>query len=122
MNVLLVDDTTDFRESVARALRMRGYEVVEAGSSEDVDAIFIELDEPKSPFEVVICDYDLGMLSTLDGPEILATIKGFDPTVGTCLWSGLTRDPCEAADLQIVKGLDAIDELFSWLEYEASLR
>jgi response regulator RpfG family c-di-GMP phosphodiesterase len=117
MNILLVDDHDV--ESLSSLLEMRDYRVQTAKSLQGaMDVLLLDQDDPQcDPVHVVITDYDLGPLSNGDGDQLLAAVKRNWPTIGTCLWSGLDRPPCDAADLQITK-MD-IDDLLDWLREEA---
>jgi two-component system cell cycle sensor histidine kinase/response regulator CckA len=114
VNILLVDDDATVRAWVARELESRGHVIIQVATSWDA---YCAIEDEK--FDAAIVDYDLG-LGQDTGPNILRAIKRHDPTIGTCLYSGLTRPDCEDADLQIVKSDPR--SLLSWIEYEATLR
>lgn len=120
MNILLVDDHAGFRESVAESLRMRRHLVIEASTSQEALEFLLEVEVAEDRIQVVITDYDLGLLSDEDGDKFLQRVKFIAPTLGTALWSGLWRDECDDADFQTTK--DRPDELIDWLKVEEATR
>jgi CheY-like chemotaxis protein len=109
MNILLVDDDEPLLSSVGRALEASGYTVVGATTMQEALKL-IESDEGES-VDAIITDWDLGMLSEGNGPDLVYFMTGRIPI---CLWSGIKRMHVEGADLQITKR--DIKELFAWLE------
>lgn len=120
MKILLVDDDKAFASSVLGALEMRGHEVVWAPFSQDAEDALYDADYEGAPFDCAIVDWDLGLLSAMDGDGVTRLIKRDNPTMGVLLWSGMNRPEVDEADAQLVKS--DIDELFDWLKYEAELR
>jgi len=101
--VLLVDDEKVFRASLAQRLRLRGYEVAEAGNgAEAVRAVSRDAD-----IDVVILDYKM---PGMKGEHVLREIKESRPAAAVIMltafgchqvagvWSYLEK-PCELEEL-----------------------
>lgn len=109
MRILVVDDMPEMIDSLQRMLEMRGHAV---GSALTAEGAFAALDEgtDAGPFDAVITDFDLGF-----GYTGAAVAKdAFDYGIPVCLWSGITRDKCEFASIQLTK--NQITELLDWLD------
>ncbi len=79
--VLLVDDETDFRKSLARRLALRNFEVLDVGSGEE--AIKLARSDPQ--VEVVILDLKMPGMS---GDEVLKEMKTYRPAVQVIMLTG----------------------------------
>lgn len=112
MRVLIVDDETDFRESLIEILQIKGHSTFGAGSVSDYFAI-----ERSSDFDLAVIDRQL---TDGDGLEILAHIK-HSRQVPVVLITGSvefeTRDTVDelAADLCIAKPF-AVKPLLDFIE------
>ena len=88
MRILIIDDDTGIRESLAGFYRDGGHDVVDVG---DGNAGLAAL--AGGPFEVVICDYDLGVNDERNGVEICEALRGtFGEGTRFILFSGLDRE------------------------------
>ncbi len=79
--LLLVDDEDKFRKSLARRLRLRGYEIIDLDDGED--AIKVARNDPE--IEVVILDLKM---PGLPGDQVLKEIKAFRPAVQVIMLTG----------------------------------
>jgi two-component system cell cycle sensor histidine kinase/response regulator CckA len=84
--VLLIEDEAPVRAFAARALRLRGYEVTEAGSAEEALAI---LEDPGLHVDVVVSDV---VMPGMDGPACVREIKKTRPDVRVVFVSGYAED------------------------------
>lgn len=80
--ILLVDDDAAVRALVARVLRTRGYDVVEASSGEDAEAVYHARERP---IQLLVCDVFMGGLG---GPELAERLQRRQPGLRTLLMSG----------------------------------
>ena len=85
--VLLVDDNASVRELVARLLRSRGYDVIEATSGEEAEVLY---GGREKPITLLVCDV---MMLGLSGPELAKRLTARQPSLRTLLISG---DPTNA--------------------------
>lgn len=96
LNVLVVDDERDIRESLAQALISMGHTVFQAASGEDALRIVQErgVDTPGS-IRLVLLDVSMPGMS---GLEVLRQIREFDPSVTVLIITahGNIRDAVEA--------------------------
>jgi CheY-like chemotaxis protein len=109
VKILIVDDTPSVLESLRGALELRGHVVLEATTSQDAASVIRDT----AIIDVIITDWDLGPLSIGDGTDVMRVAKSGGVPRG-CIWSALTRPPCEGADLQLTK--DKFSELLDWVQ------
>ncbi len=86
LTVLLVEDEDAVRMFGARALRNKGYQVVEAASGEDALDI---LDAGEEPIDVLITDV---VMPGLDGPALIRKVRETRPDMRVIFISGYTED------------------------------
>lgn len=79
--VLVVDDDAELRDTISEYLRVRGFEVLEAGNG--LDAL-MQIKRAR-PAHVIL---DL-MMPRLGGLEALRRIRGFDPTIAVIVITGV---------------------------------
>lgn len=95
--ILLVEDEDAVRTFSARALRNKGYHVVEARSGEDALALLRA--EPPQPVDLIITDV---VMPQMDGPSLIRAVREILPTVKVIFISGYAeerfRDAFGAAD------------------------
>jgi two-component system cell cycle sensor histidine kinase/response regulator CckA len=84
--VLLIEDEAPVRAFAARALRLRGYEVTEAGSAEEALAM---LEDAAVHVDVVVSDV---VMPGMDGPACIREIKKTRPDVRVVFVSGYAED------------------------------
>ena len=84
MKILLVEDEAPVRTFSARALREKGYKVIEASCGEE--ALKIAENEK---FDLLITDV---IMPKMDGPTLSKTLKEQLPNVRTLFISGYTED------------------------------
>jgi DNA-binding NtrC family response regulator len=106
--VLVVDDESVFRFSLAQRLRLRGYEVAEAGDG--AEAVRAVGQDPE--IDVVILDYKM---PGMRGEQVLREIKGSRPAAAVIMLTafGVERAPGVWSCLQ--KPCD-LDELIQAVE------
>ncbi len=85
-NVLLVEDEAAVRAFAARALRLRGYTVIEADSAE---AALARLDDPGLEIDVFVTDV---VMPGMDGPTWVAEALRARPGVRVVFVSGYSED------------------------------
>ena len=83
--LLLVDDDELVRESLAVALRLRGYTVEKAGNAAAAFAIF-------APGKFDIAIVDVVLTNEMSGPELVEALLGQDRQLRTILASGYTYE------------------------------
>ncbi|MFZ0427538.1 MAG: SLC13 family permease [Acidobacteriota bacterium] len=79
--VLLVDDETGFRQSLAKRLRLRNYDTLDVDSGEE--AIRIARNDPE--IEVVVLDLKMPGMT---GDEVLKELKNYRPAVQVIMLTG----------------------------------
>lgn len=79
--ILLVDDETRFRESLARRLRMREYEVVDVGDGEEA----VKLVRNDTDIDVVVLDRKM---PNVTGEQVLRDMKSFRPEIQVIMLTG----------------------------------
>ncbi len=84
--VLLIEDETPVRAFAARALKMRGYEVLEAASGEDALDI---LADPELAIDVIVSDV---VMPGMDGPSTVREARKLRPDVKVVFVSGYAED------------------------------
>ena len=84
--VLLVEDEAPVRAFATRALRLRGYEVIEAASAEEA---LDRLADPETVVDLFVTDV---MMPGLDGPTWVRKALETRPDVRTIFISGYTQD------------------------------
>jgi signal transduction histidine kinase/ActR/RegA family two-component response regulator len=84
--ILLVEDEEAVRSFAARALRMRGYQVLEAGGGEDALEI-VRAGEAK--IDLLITDV---VMPNMDGPTLVRHVKGLKPDMAVIFMSGYAEE------------------------------
>ncbi len=120
MRVLLVDDNDMVRESIARRLRIIGYDVVEASNGHDANLIL--------PDRIDILITDIVLHQDIDGWALAEIARRMDPNLPLVFMSGymsarqpdvmaadelasFIRKPLHSAELQaVIAGLLALRE------------
>ena len=80
MKLLIVDDDSDFRETIARRLHRLGHEIVESDSGADALAACA-----RGRFEVALIDL---MMPSMGGIELLQLLKESDPACEVVMLTG----------------------------------
>lgn len=83
--ILLVEDEDAVRMFSARALREKGYQVIEAINGEDA----LELIKKDTKFDLLVTDV---VMPQMDGPELDKKIRELIPSLKTIFISGYTED------------------------------
>ena len=84
--VLLVEDEDAVRQFSVRALRNKGYRVIEANSGEGALAVIRRGDEP---IDVIVTDV---VMPQLDGPELVKVVRETRPDMKVIFISGYAED------------------------------
>jgi len=84
--VLLVEDEDAVRQFSVRALRNKGYRVIEANSGEGALAVIRRDDEP---IDVIVTDV---VMPQLDGPELVKVVRETRPDMKVIFISGYAED------------------------------
>jgi two-component system cell cycle sensor histidine kinase/response regulator CckA len=84
--VLLVEDEEAVRSFAARALRMRGYNVLEASGGEDALEI---VREASSPIHLLITDV---VMPNMDGPTLVRAVRRIRPEMAVIFMSGYAEE------------------------------
>jgi len=84
--ILLVEDEEAVRSFAARALRMRGYNVIEASGGEEALEHF---KNAKAPIHLVITDV---VMPNMDGPTLVRAIKRIRPDITVIFMSGYAEE------------------------------
>ena len=84
--ILLVEDEEAVRSFAARALRMRGYEVLEAGGGEEALEI---VRAAKTPIHLLITDV---VMPNMDGPTLVRAVKRIRPEMAIIFMSGYAEE------------------------------
>ena len=88
MRILIIDDDSSVRKSLGLLYRDSGHDVVDVGDGRAGLAALAG-----GAFEVVICDYDLGVNDERNGVEICEALRGpFGENTRFILCSGLSRE------------------------------
>lgn len=88
--ILLVDDDDAVRGLLARVLRTKGYQVLEAASGEQAHAI---AQQHQGPLHLLVCDV---LMRGLSGPDLAEQLADMRPELRCLLMSG---DPTVASVL-----------------------
>ncbi len=80
--ILLVDDDDAVRNLLARVLKSRGYEVLEAASGEQAQALF---QQHQGPVHLLVCDV---LMPGVSGPDLAARLAETTPDLRMLLMSG----------------------------------
>ncbi|MEJ0043620.1 MAG: response regulator [Rhizomicrobium sp.] len=83
--ILLVEDEEAVRSFAARALKMRGYSVLEASGGEEALEI---VKNAKAPIDLLITDV---VMPNMDGPTLVRAVKRIKPEMAVIFMSGLCR-------------------------------
>jgi PAS domain S-box-containing protein len=84
--ILLVEDEEAVRSFAARALRMRGYHVLEAGGGEEALEI---VRHAQTPIHLLITDV---VMPNMDGPTLVRHVKGLKPEMAVIFMSGYAEE------------------------------
>ena len=84
--ILLVEDEEAVRSFAARALRMRGYNVIEASGGEEALEI---VRAAKAPIHLVITDV---VMPNMDGPTLVRHVKRLRPDMAIIFMSGYAEE------------------------------
>ena len=84
--ILLVEDEEAVRSFAARALRMRGYNVLEAGGGEEALEI-VKSDDAK--IDLIITDV---VMPNMDGPTMVRHVKALNPGLPVIFMSGYAEE------------------------------
>jgi two-component system cell cycle sensor histidine kinase/response regulator CckA len=84
--ILLVEDEEAVRSFAARALRMRGYNVLEAGGGEEALDI---VRSNETQIDLVITDV---VMPNMDGPTLVRHVKGLKPGMPVIFMSGYAEE------------------------------
>jgi two-component system cell cycle sensor histidine kinase/response regulator CckA len=84
--ILLVEDEEAVRSFAARALRMRGYEVLEAAGGEEALEI---VREHKSKIHLLVTDV---VMPNMDGPTLVRAMKRISPDTAVIFMSGYAEE------------------------------
>ncbi len=84
--ILLVEDEEAVRSFAARALRMRGYEVLEASGGEEALEI---VREHKATIHLLVTDV---VMPNMDGPTLVRAVKRLRPDMAVIFMSGYAEE------------------------------
>ncbi|HEX3755117.1 MAG TPA: ATP-binding protein [Rhizomicrobium sp.] len=84
--ILLVEDEEAVRSFAARALRMRGYNVMEAGGGEEALDI---VRSAQAPIHLLITDV---VMPNMDGPTLVRHVRGLKPEMAVIFMSGYAEE------------------------------
>jgi two-component system cell cycle sensor histidine kinase/response regulator CckA len=84
--ILLVEDEEAVRSFAARALRMRGYNVLEAGGGEEALEI---VKEQAGSIDLIITDV---VMPNMDGPTMVRNVKAMHPDLPVIFMSGYAEE------------------------------
>jgi two-component system cell cycle sensor histidine kinase/response regulator CckA len=90
--ILLVEDEEAVRSFAARALRMRGYNVLEAGGGEEALEI-VKAGEAK--IDLIITDV---VMPNMDGPTMVRHVKALKPDLAVIFMSGYAEEAFRRSD------------------------
>ena len=79
-NILLIDDETDVRDSIAKVLGREGYDVDSASNAESGLALL-----GKKTFDVLITDI---IMPGLDGVQVIIYVRDISPSIKVIAISG----------------------------------
>ncbi len=84
--ILLVEDEEAVRSFAARALRMRGYNVIEASGGEEA---LEQVKKAKAPIHLLITDV---VMPNMDGPTLVRAVKRIRPEMAVIFMSGYAEE------------------------------
>jgi two-component system, cell cycle sensor histidine kinase and response regulator CckA len=84
--ILLVEDEEAVRSFAARALRLRGYNVIEAAGGEEA---LEEVKNAKAPIHLLITDV---VMPNMDGPTLVREVRRIDPGMTVIFMSGYAEE------------------------------
>jgi two-component system cell cycle sensor histidine kinase/response regulator CckA len=90
--ILLVEDEEAVRSFAARALRMRGYHVLEAGGGEEALEI---VRDPSVHIDLVITDV---VMPNMDGPTLVRHVQELKPGLAVIFMSGYAEEAFRKSD------------------------
>lgn len=90
--ILLVEDEEAVRSFAARALRMRGYQVLEAPGGEEALEI---IRKSVTPIHLLITDV---VMPNMDGPTLVRTVRRIRPELPVIFMSGYAEDAFQRND------------------------
>lgn len=107
--VLQVEDEDPVRSFAARALRLRGYTVVEAASGEQALEV---VSDPELRIDIMLSDV---IMPGLDGPAWVREARKARPDVKVIFMSGYAEDAFVGGESSI-KGATFLPKPFTWNE------
>lgn len=111
MRILLVDDDDMLLNSVKMLFEQNGHTVVETYTDTMAHRFFRD---QGNTFDLVLCDWDLGLNSKQNGGEVVAEMmKWNDSGTRFVIWSGLSRDVPDGVKFFTKSG---IQEILDYLE------
>ncbi|HWD28155.1 MAG TPA: ATP-binding protein [Rhizomicrobium sp.] len=84
--ILLVEDEEAVRSFAARALKLRGYSVLEASGGEEALEI---VKNSRSPIDLIITDV---VMPNMDGPTLVRNVKRIKPEIAVIFMSGYAEE------------------------------
>jgi two-component system cell cycle sensor histidine kinase/response regulator CckA len=84
--ILLVEDEEAVRSFAARALRMRGYNVIEAGGGEEALEI---VRNATAPIHLIVTDV---VMPNMDGPTMVRAVRRIKPEIAVIFMSGYAEE------------------------------
>ncbi|HKU53981.1 MAG TPA: response regulator, partial [Rhizomicrobium sp.] len=90
--ILLVEDEEAVRSFAARALRMRGYHVLEAGGGEEALEI---VKNDVNTIDLIITDV---VMPNMDGPTMVRHVKALKPDLAVIFMSGYAEEAFRRSD------------------------
>jgi two-component system cell cycle sensor histidine kinase/response regulator CckA len=83
--ILLVEDEEAVRSFAARALRMRGYDVLEAGGGDEA----LEIVQSGTDIHLIVTDV---VMPNMDGPTMVKHVKQIKPEIPVIFMSGYAEE------------------------------
>ncbi|MCX7281361.1 MAG: response regulator, partial [Alphaproteobacteria bacterium] len=113
--ILLVEDEEAVRSFAARALRMRGYKVLEAGGGEEALEI-VKSDDAK--IDLIITDV---VMPNMDGPTMVRHVKVLNPGLPVIFMSGYAEEAFRRND-QNSEDIDFLPKPFGLKQLAAKVK
>ncbi|MBV9905328.1 MAG: response regulator, partial [Alphaproteobacteria bacterium] len=113
--ILLVEDEEAVRSFAARALKMRGYSVLEAGGGEEALEI---VKAAKTPIDLLITDV---VMPNMDGPTLVRHVKRLKPDMAVIFMSGYAEEAFRRND-EDASGLHFLPKPFGLKQLAAKVK